>query len=103
MKKRRGKGLPWLLMCAVGVAALAIGLVYFDFISDRIYEDSTDHLEEIYGQVNRAFGAFVERNWGLLEGWGKYLARAGEDGEAAEVFIEGEREYSNHSSFAIVR
>ncbi len=74
MKKWFGKLLPSFLMCIVGITAVLIGITYFNFISQRIYDDSTDHLEEIYGQVNRSFGSFVERNWGLLESWGDYFA-----------------------------
>ena len=60
-KQRRNMALPaLLLMCAVCAAVAVIGGVYFRFISRSIREDSTLHLREIYGQVNRAFGAFVE-------------------------------------------
>ncbi len=62
MKKWLGRILPGFLTCLIGIVALMIGIVYFSFISRRIYEDSTDHLEEIYSQVNRSFGAFVDRN-----------------------------------------
>ncbi len=70
MKKWFGKLLPSFLTCLVGIAAVLTGITYFNFISQKIYNDSTGHLEEIYGQVNRSFGAFVERNWELLESWG---------------------------------
>ncbi len=100
MKKLWGKLLPFVLICIVGCAAVMIGVFYFDFISQRIFEDSTGHLEEIYGQVNRSFGAFVERNWGLLENWGEHFALtkdAGDDGTAG--FIAGEQEYWGFSGF----
>ncbi len=74
--KKFGKLLPLFLMCIVGIAAVLIGITYFNFISQRIYDDSTSHLEEIYDQVNRSFGSFVERNWGLLKSWGDYFALA---------------------------
>ena len=77
MKKWIRRLLPSFLICIAGIAAVLIGVIYFDFISQRIYEDSTDHLSEIYGQVNRAFGAFVEKNWGLLDSWSDYLVLAG--------------------------
>ena len=100
MKKWVGKFLPLFLICAVGIAAIWIGIVYFDFISERIYEDSTEHLGEIYGQVNRSFGAFVERNWGLLDNWGDYFALAGEQkGDAISDFIADKQEYWGFSEF----
>ena len=76
MKNRLGKILLSCLICFTGVAVILTGIICFRFISRRIYEDSTNHLEEIYGQVNRSFGAFVERNWGLLESWNDYFGIA---------------------------
>ena len=100
MKKRPVKLVAAALICAAAAAVAVIGTVYFRFISQRIYEDSTGHLQEIYGQVNRAFGAFVERNWGLLRDWEDCLAR-GEDGEAA-AFLEEERDYWGFSKFYLL-
>ncbi len=103
MKKWFGKILPALLMGIVIAAAVLIGAVYFDFISHRIYEDSTDHLREIYDQVNRSFGAFVEKNWGLLKGWDDYFALSG-DMESEEIrnFIAKEQEYWGFSQFYLL-
>ena len=98
--KRFRKFLPLILMGIVGVAVIIIGVVYFDFISQRIYEDSTGHLEEIYGQVNRSFGIFVERNWGLLDSCDDYFALAEEtDGAAIGDFIADKKDYWGFSEF----
>lgn len=100
MKKWFGKFLLIAAMCAVAASVVLIGVVYFDFISNRIYEDSTDHLEEIYGQVNRSFGAFFERNLGLLNDWGEYFYLVGDSGsEEISAFIADEREYWGFSEF----
>ncbi len=101
MKKRFGKILPSLLMCLVGLAAVLIGAVYFAFISQKIYEDSTDHLREIYGQVNRSFGLFVERNWGLLNSCDDYFALADKeaDSRAEAEFIRSKQDYWGFSGF----
>lgn len=101
MKKLFLKLLPFILVTVVAIAAVAIGIVYFDFISERIYEDSTDHLEEIYTQVNRSFGSFVERNWGLLQSFDSYLQLAEETDSSAKVsdFIDSKREYWGFSEF----
>ena len=100
MKKWLGRILPGFLTCLIGIVALMIGIFYFSFISRRIYEDSTDHLEEIYSQVNRSFGAFVDRNWGLLESWGDSFVLNDEarDGGFGE-FIENQRQYWGFSDF----
>lgn len=103
MKKWFGKILPSFLMCIIGITAVIIGVVYFGFISQRIYEDSTGHLQEIYGQVNRSFGAFVDRNWGLLQSWNDALLFS-EDRESGELadFIAGEKEYWGFSEFTFL-
>ncbi len=101
MKKRSVRLLAAILICAAAAAVAVIGAVYFNFISQRIYEDSTGHLEEIYGQVNRTFGAFVQRNWGLLRDWGDRLART-EDGGGAAAFMEEERSYWGFSQFYLL-
>lgn len=93
MRKWFGKLLFIIVMCAVAASVVLIGVVYFDFISNRIYEDSADHLEEIYGQVNRSFGAFFERNPGLLNDRGEYFYLVGDSGsEEISEFIADERE-----------
>ncbi len=101
MKTRLRKILPFLLVCAAFAIAILIGTFYFNFISRQIYEDSTRYLGEIYGQVNRAFGTFVERNWGLLDGWGEYLSVTGNGGTDSEVaeYLEGKRRFWGFSDF----
>ncbi len=99
---RKGSGKIWLLfmVCVVGIAAISIGIIYYNFISHRIYEDSTDHLEEIYGQVNRSFGAFADTNWGLLNSWSSRLTHESgwQDEEFAE-FISGEQKNWGFTDF----
>ena len=99
MRKRFGKILPSLLLCAVGAAVVVIGVVYFNFISRKIYVDSAVHLEEIYSQVNRSFGAFMERNWGLLESWGNTFAEEDMEDTGIAGLIEKEQGYWGFSEF----
>ncbi len=100
MKKKISKFASVILIGVVVVAIVWIGIVYFQFISQRIYEDSTSNLREICSQVNRSFSAFVERNWGLLDGWGDYIALVSDvdDNEIAD-FVDEERGYWGFSDF----
>ena len=103
MKKWIERLLVIVLVCAVAAAAAVIGVSYYDFISQRIYDDSSAHLYEIYYQVNRSFGSFVERNWGLLEGWSDRFTDPDEaDWEDIGEFISDEQEYWGFSSFYLV-
>ncbi len=102
MKKWFGKLLMSFFICVICIAAILIGMFYFRFISGRIDEDSTVHLKEIYGQVNRSFGAFVERNWGLLDGWSRYISATDyKDDSDSEIsgFIAEEQKYWGFSDF----
>ncbi len=100
VKKKVEKFLPAILLCCVAISVVWIGIDYFRFTSQRIYEDSTGHLEEIYSQVNRSFSAFIERNWGLLEGCSDYLALAGEMEDGAVLkYIERKQDYWGFTDF----
>ena len=100
MRKRFGRVLPVALVGAVAVAVVLIGIVYFRFISLRIYEDSTGHLEEIYSQVNRAFGAFLDRNWGLLDSCDEYFTLLSDaDDRVVRDFVARKKEYWRFSEF----
>ncbi len=100
MRKKLGRALPAILAAAVILAAGLIGMGYFRFISQRIYDDSTGHLQEIYGQVNRAFGAFLDRNWGLLDSCEEYFELVSEaDDSAMEDFVARKKDYWGFSEF----
>ncbi len=100
MKKRLGKFLLPVLIFVIVIAVIIIGIIYFNFISKKIYEDSTGHLNEIYSQVNNSFGAFAERNWGLLNSWGEYFAKAGnEDSGDIRDFIAKQKDTWGFSEF----
>ncbi len=105
MKKRLIKLLPAVMVFIIAAAVAVIGIIYYNFISLRIYEDSTDHLQEIYGQVNRSFGAFVERNWGLLGEWGDFFAAQNDPSTRdAEIssYIAEKRDYWGFSEFCFL-
>lgn len=100
MKRKLGGILQPLIVCIAAVSVILIGITYFNFISKKIYEDSTNHLEEIYDQVKRSFIAFAERNWGLLESWGDYFILAGNEGsDSISAIIEKERENWGFTEF----
>ena len=86
-------------MGIVAAAVVLIAFVYFHFISQRIYDDSTVHLKEIYSQVSRSFGAFMERNWGFLDSCDEYLVQAQGDKEAICGFLGREQDYWNFTQF----
>ncbi len=84
-------------LCIVGGMAALMGYFYFQYVSRQVYEESSSHLTEIYGQVNRTFAGFLEKNWGNLNDWVHHLQI--EDEAGVVRFIEGRRESWNFSEF----
>ena len=85
----------------VAAAAALIGIIYLNFISKRIYEDSTTHLGEIYGQVDRSLMSFSERNWGLLNSWNDYITLAGPEVDIGK-YIDSKKEYWGFSHYYFI-
>lgn len=103
MKKGFQRGFSILSICIAAVAIVLLGIFYFRYISQRIYEDSTSHLVEIYSQVNHSFGAFVEKNWGILDSLRDYIHMT-DDMDSNEVsdFVDKQQEYWEFSEFYFI-
>ncbi len=103
MKKWIGKILLVLAICGVLVASALIGILYSNFITEQINDDSTDHLEEIYGQVNRSFSNYIYRNWGILDTWNDFIRLAGdENSDYVSDFFAKKQAYWGFSEFYLI-
>lgn len=74
-----------LLVLLAVIILVTINQMYSSFISRSIYEESIEHLEEIYTQVNRTFSTLVIKNWRLLDGWEGYINHIDEDAAEEEI------------------
>lgn len=83
------------------VLLVVVYRLYSSFISDNIYEESVEHLEEIYTQVSRTFATMVVKNWRLLDGWDGYIEHLQEHDSEDEIveYISGEKEKWNFTDF----
>ena len=77
-----------------------VGVFYIWFVEKKIYEESTSHLNEIYGQINKDFQSLAEHNWKLLKDWSLYIRHIEEHGEEENLrkFINSgklERKFSD--------
>ena len=70
LKKRIFWGLGSVL-CAAALVVMIV--VYSFFTSKHIFNESANHLYEIYNQVNINFTNIVTRNWNILHGWSNYI------------------------------
>ena len=65
----------WGVLTAICAAiAVFFFLFYSGFINQKIYENSSRHLQEVYRQVNGTFTSVVSQNYNLLTSWGEYLS-----------------------------
>ena len=62
----------FILICML--IALISGIGYASFISNKIYEESSTHLREIYAEVQKEFASLTNTNWNMLMDWDEYLS-----------------------------
>ena len=100
------------LAAAIGIVVLTLVCVcslYAHFIQEKVYEESADHLKEIYTQVNNTFSMLVSDNWNHLTTWNMFFEDTAKhspdgavDGQAAEetrAFIDSEQDKWGFTSF----
>ena len=92
---RRGTAVA--ALCAVGLAVAWMAQLYFQYVSQQIYEECADHLVEVYSQVERNFVSFLEKNWGDLDDWTHNIQI--EDDEAVSAFLQGRQQNWKFSQF----
>ena len=92
---RRGTAVA--VWCAVGLAIGLMAQLYFQYVSQRIYEECADHLVEVYSQVNQNFVSFLEKNWGNLDDWVHHIQI--EDEEGVSTFLHGRQQNWKFSQF----
>ncbi len=104
MKKQIRRLLTVLLTVFILVAAVGMISLYSRRFSERIYEESMGHLQEIYAQVNSSFLSFTEQNWGILNSWSDYIKNSsGKSGESRIAeFLKNQKQYWKFTDFYFV-
>ena len=100
------------LAAAIGIVVVTLVCVcslYAHFIQEKVYEESADHLKEIYTQVNNTFSMLVSDNWNHLTTWNMFFEDTAKhspdgavDGEAADetrAFISSEQDKWGFTNF----
>ena len=80
MKKRL---LALLLTFVLAAGLLWAGLIYFDFVSRTIHDESVAHLVEIFHQANQTLHNLVSVNWSRMRMWELYLEAAESEADIA--------------------
>ena len=99
-------------VCVVAVIVTAV--LYGMFASEHIFNESAQHLTEIYGQVNETFSQAIENDRKLMRSWRKYINNSvdiinGTDSDDAakrqvelETFLENQREAWGFTNFYFI-
>ena len=92
-----------LAVLLLGVGILTSCVVFTDFMSHIIYEESTAHLTEIYHQANQTLYNKVSLNWGVMRMWTPYLERAQSDADVCSFLAQAKEEYQFTDFFFVSR
>lgn len=100
-QRRRALGPRLAAACSLFAAALVVwtSYAYLSFVDQKIYEESTNHLTEVYTQVNDKFSSLVSDNWNLLEGWAYHIASHPASDDETQSFIALEQEKWGFTDF----
>ena len=71
------------LSAAVMITVLVCIVFYSGYTRQQICRESTANLLSTYSQVTKTFNMFVQRNWNVLEVWGKDLENLDGDPDAS--------------------
>ena len=98
MKKRI---IALMLLLVLMASMTYCAFVFFDFVSQTIYEESTAHLTEIFHQANQTLYNMVSINWSRMRMWAPYLQEIQDDDQIA-AYVDSAREESNFTDFFFI-
>ena len=93
-----------LLILALVLTGVLIGeglSYYADFVARTIYEESVDHLVEIFHQANQTLHNLVSVNWSRMRMWAPYLETAGSEADIV-AYVNQAREESHFTDFYFI-
>ncbi len=78
MKKKQNL---WYLIISIVIIAVVIVTVilYSVYVNNQIFNDSSQHLSEIYGQVSTTVRQKISDNYSMLHSWENYIAEVSSD------------------------
>lgn len=100
MKKKLRTGVPLFLLAAAIIIVTFIP--YTQYMTRQVRNESAQHLEEIFSQVNTTFSSVVSRTWDALDSWEEFIMEksADEDGwESLTSYMEQQKEAWGFNGF----
>lgn len=98
-KKLRTRVLLFLLAVAIIMVTF---IPYTRYMTRQVRNESAQHLEEMFSQVNTTFSSVVSRTWDVLDSWEAFIMEksADEDGwEALTTYMEQQKEAWGFNGF----
>ena len=92
----------------IGIMAVVIAVVvviYAIYMQNQIFEESSNHLSEIYGQTNAFFQSKVTSQRNVLLSWENYITATANDPEKSEefkTFIDEQKKELNVTRFSFI-
>ena len=87
-------------ICIVIVVFAFVGIIMLNYsvnMRRKLYETSSDNLNEVYTQVSEKFMQLTDQQWKLLGMTGDYIDEADADIEDIEQFLaKWKKEYRNY-------
>ena len=102
--KKRILYVAGMTLCALAVVGM---IAFFSFFTNQhIFNESADHLEEVYSHVNASFDAYVKARWNILHGWSNYIEdkaqNPDDDNKALNDYINSRRDDWNFINFYFI-
>ena len=96
-----------LIIAAMAVAVVVIIVLYAIFMQDRIFDESANHLSEVYGQTNAALQQRIDSHRNIMNSWESYIFEKAQNPDKKEqqefeTFIDTQKKNLNVTRFSFI-
>ena len=96
-----------LIIAAMSVVLVVIIVLYAIFMQDRIFDESADHLSEVYGQTNAALQQRIASHRNIMKSWESYVLEKAQNPDEKERqeferFIDTQKKNLNVTRFSFI-
>ena len=96
-----------LIIAAMSVVLVVIIVLYAIFMQDRIFDESANHLSEVYGQTNAALQQRIASHRNIMKSWESYILEKAQNPDEKEQqkfesFIDTQKKNLNVTRFSFI-
>ena len=103
--KSKEKLLSGIIISVMAIVVAVIITLYSLFMQKSIFEESSNHLSEVYGQTNALLQRRIESHRNIMRSWESYIEMTANDPEKQyefEQFINNQKEALNVTRFSFI-